>query len=102
MGQKRRYRRAQERLRAAQAAGVEHVADVGSIGIDSMPVDENAEILPFGAGSDVATAPAPSLLARAKSMSATAIGLAAGAMLGGPVGLAIGGGAGALIDWARR
>jgi hypothetical protein len=105
MGQRRRYRRAQERLRA-QTAGMASepsiVSDVGAIGIESMPVDEDMPILPFGAGGDTPTPPAPSLLAHVKKVSATAAGIALGAMLGGPIGLAVGGGVGAVIDWARR
>jgi hypothetical protein len=100
MGQKRRFRRAQERLRAAGMPA--SVSDVGSVGVESMPVDDDMPILPFGGAEATAPTPPPSLLARVKSMSATAIGLAAGAMLGGPIGLAIGGGAGAAIDWMRR
>jgi hypothetical protein len=42
-----------------------------------------------------------SLGQRLKKMGATAAGAALGAMAGGPVGLAVGAGGGALVDWLR-
>ncbi len=103
MGQKRRYRREQARLRAQTAGMMEPVivSDVGALGVESMPVDDDMPILPFGAG-DEPPSPPVSLLARARKASATAAGLALGAMFGGPLGLVLGGGVVAAIDWARR
>ena len=104
MGWKRRHRRQLERERTQTAGMTSEPAStsgVGAIGVESLPVEDDMPILPFGASGDPPPAPTPSLLARARRGAATAAGLALGAMLGGPVGAVVGGGVGAAIDWAR-
>lgn len=84
MGYKRRLRRHNERLLRTQ----DGAAVASDMGVEPEPA--------------VAQPVASGWLARASAMGATAIGVAAGAVLGGPVGAVVFGGIGAAVDWARR